>query len=146
MSLFMNWSNTLRCAAKGRFSAKPSFIFPCLLQYVCDRFTLHWAWHDILTHCGLVTPCGTKIWVSIGAGNGLVPDGTKPLPEPMLICDHWDPDCIIHLRVNSIENSVDVCWYIEAETRWLPFSRHFQMHFLEWKCRNFYQDFTEVCP
>ena len=26
----------------------------------------------------------TKIWVNIGSGNGLVPDGTKPLPEPML--------------------------------------------------------------
>ena len=23
-------------------------------------------------------------YVSIGSGNGLVPDGTKPLPEPML--------------------------------------------------------------
>ena len=23
-------------------------------------------------------------WVSIGSGNGLLPDGTKPLPEPML--------------------------------------------------------------
>ena len=30
-------------------------------------------------------------------------------------------------------------WYhIEAETKWPPFSRrHFQMHFLEWKCMNF---------
>ena len=24
------------------------------------------------------------IWVNIGLGNGLLPDGTKPLPEPML--------------------------------------------------------------
>ena len=24
----------------------------------------------------------TKIWVNIGSGNGLLPDGTKPLPEP----------------------------------------------------------------
>ena len=29
----------------------------------------------------------TEIWVNIGSGNGLLPDGTKPLPEPMLI-DH----------------------------------------------------------
>ena len=29
----------------------------------------------------------TKIWVNIGSGNGLLPDGTKPLPEPMLISD-----------------------------------------------------------
>ena len=26
----------------------------------------------------------TEIWVNIGSGNGLVPDGTKPLPESML--------------------------------------------------------------
>ena len=34
-----------------------------------------------LTHWGLVS---TKIWVNFGSGNGLLPDGTKPLPEPML--------------------------------------------------------------
>ena len=26
----------------------------------------------------------TQMWVHTGSGNGLVPDGTKPLPEPML--------------------------------------------------------------
>ena len=26
----------------------------------------------------------TEILVNIGLGNGLLPDGTKPLPEPML--------------------------------------------------------------
>ena len=25
-----------------------------------------------------------SIWVNIGLGNGLLPDGTTPLPEPML--------------------------------------------------------------
>ena len=30
--------------------------------------------------------------------------------------------------------------------KWTPFSRrHFQMHFLQWKCTNFYWNFTEVC-
>ena len=32
----------------------------------------------------------TKIWVNIGSGNGLLPDGTKPLPEPMLTDHHWN--------------------------------------------------------
>ena len=49
---------------------------------------------EMLTHCGLMTPCGdeewrlkvTWIWVNISSGNGLLPDGTKPLPEPMLTC------------------------------------------------------------
>ena len=29
----------------------------------------------------------TQIQVNIGSGNGLLPDGTKPLPEPLLT-DH----------------------------------------------------------
>ena len=29
-----------------------------------------------------------QIWVNIGSGNGLLPDGTKPLPEPMLTYQH----------------------------------------------------------
>ena len=33
----------------------------------------------------------TEIWVNIGSGNGLLPDGTKPLPEPMLT-DHQSND------------------------------------------------------
>ena len=31
----------------------------------------------------------TEIWVDIGSGNGLLPDGTKPLPEPMLTDHQW---------------------------------------------------------
>ena len=29
----------------------------------------------------------TQIYVNIGSGVGLLPDGTKPLPEPMLTND-----------------------------------------------------------
>ena len=31
----------------------------------------------------------TEIWVNISSGNGLLPDGTKPLPEPMLTDHLW---------------------------------------------------------
>ena len=31
-----------------------------------------------------------EIWVNIGSGNGLLPNGTKPLPEPMLTYNQWD--------------------------------------------------------
>ena len=42
----------------------------------------------VLSHCGPVTPYGDiYIWVSIGSGNGLLSDGTKPLPEPILSSD-----------------------------------------------------------
>ena len=43
-----------------------------------------------LTHCCLVTPYGDRVLVNIGSGNGLLPDGTKPLPEPMLTNHHWN--------------------------------------------------------
>ena len=33
----------------------------------------------------------TEIWVNIVSGNGLLPDGTKPLPEPMLTFYHLSP-------------------------------------------------------
>ena len=31
----------------------------------------------------------SEIWVNIGSGNGMLPDGTKPLPEPMLTDHQW---------------------------------------------------------
>ena len=30
-----------------------------------------------------------KIWVNIGLGNNLMPEGTKPLPESMLTYPQW---------------------------------------------------------
>ena len=32
----------------------------------------------------------TYIWVNIGSGNDLLPDGTKPLPAPILTNHQWD--------------------------------------------------------
>ena len=46
-----------------------------------------------LTHCGLVTQSSditSWILVNIGLGNGLLPDGTKPLTEPVLINHQWE--------------------------------------------------------
>ena len=50
-------------------------------------------------------------------------------------CHRWrkcvlTPPCQIYLYVHP--------WHIEAEKSWLPFPRYFQIHFLEWKCMNFY--------
>ena len=33
----------------------------------------------------------TEFWVNIGSGNGLLPDGTNPSPEPMLTYHQWGP-------------------------------------------------------
>ena len=55
-----------------------------------------------------------EIWVNIGSGNGLLPDGTKPLPEPMLTDSQWSPvifllgqfhkRCLNHQSLNLFEN------------------------------------------
>ena len=37
----------------------------------------------------------TEIWVNIGSSNGLLPDGTNPLPEPMLTDHQWSPHFIL---------------------------------------------------
>ena len=42
-----------------------------------------------LTHCGLVMSYGDRNLVNNGSGNGLLPDSTKSLPEPMLTNDQW---------------------------------------------------------
>ena len=43
------------------------------------------------------------IYVNIGSGNDLLPDGTKPLTEPMLTDYHWSPVTLIHIRAISEE-------------------------------------------
>ena len=44
-----------------------------------------------------------QICVNIGSGNGLLPDSTKPLPEPMLTDNHVR-SIDIHLRDTSAIN------------------------------------------
>ena len=37
----------------------------------------------------------TGIWVKIGSGNALLPEGPKPLPESMLTDHQWSPVTVI---------------------------------------------------
>ena len=46
----------------------------------------------------------TEIWVNIGSGNDLLPDGTKPLPDPMLTF-HNLKSSDIHIKEISKEMS-----------------------------------------
>ena len=61
----------------------------CQLAFLVDllngSFQLLWLMHWL---CDAIW---WQIWVIIGSGNGLVPDGTKPLPEPMgyVDCQTW---------------------------------------------------------
>ena len=43
----------------------------------------------------------TEIWVNIDSGNVLLPDGTKPLPEPVLTYRQWDPVAFLSLGAIS---------------------------------------------
>ena len=72
------------------------FILFC--TYLCNyTWTFyHEAWF-YLSLCGLVTPNCVKDLGNIGSGNGLLPDGTKPLPEPKLTSAGF------HLTANSRE-------------------------------------------
>ena len=56
-----------------------------------------------LTYCGLVTPYGDRdLGQHFVSGNGLLPDGTKPLPEPNV--DWWSvKSSDIHIRAISQE-------------------------------------------
>ena len=56
--------------------------------YKLMPFACKWATAS-LTHCDPETPFGDKDRVNIGSGNGLLPDGTKALPHPMLTGHSW---------------------------------------------------------
>ena len=45
----------------------------------------------------------TKIWVNFGSGNGLLPDGTKPLPEPMLTPHQL---CLSRIHLSAISQEI----------------------------------------
>ena len=50
----------------------------------------------------------SEILVNFGSVNGLVPDGTKPLPEPMLTYHEWDPLDFISGRYRSGHETASV--------------------------------------
>ena len=51
--------------------------------------------HSWLTNCGIVTPYSDIDQVNIGSGNGWVPDGTEPLPKPMVTYRQYGPMNVI---------------------------------------------------
>ena len=92
----------------GRFYIKSAYLHPFIVQAICDFSRLPpqpmkmWLMYFITgiqvkhsydvydktvmisIHSILFFEMATEIWVNVGSGNGLVPDGTKPLPERML--------------------------------------------------------------
>ena len=67
---------------------------------------------------------------------------TQSVPSVLNILQ-WVRWCVLPVWSDAVASLL----HIEAEIKWQPFSRrHFEMHFLEWKCMNFAYDFTEVFP
>ena len=48
-----------------------------------------------------MTPYGDKNWPNIVSGKGLLPDATKPLPEPMLANNETSPASILYDENND---------------------------------------------
>ena len=74
----------LKLHFKVTFESRLSHLVPRLILYdknVDKMFNCLWP-SDAMA---------TWIWVNIGPGNGLLPDGTEPLPEPMLTYHQWLP-------------------------------------------------------
>ena len=81
-------------------------------DHVTQLCNFSWA-QIILTHCDLMMPCNNIDLGQHCSGNGLLPDGTKPLPEPMLTCFQWSPVTFIwrlfHKRYLSYQ-SLKLAW------------------------------------
>ena len=72
----------------------------------------------------------TEIWVNICSGNGLLPSGNKPLPEPMLIYH-----CILRHSPKS-NFTVSTC-AITVECRYNAIQYHMMLHTsLPWLSQN----------
>ena len=74
----------------SHFTAYHTYIKTCHMEdKIDDEHLFNYTWMNtpVTWWCYMAT----KIWVNIGSGNGLLPDGTKPLPEPVLTCHLWDP-------------------------------------------------------
>ena len=89
------------------------FDYQCLIRIakLCELITCDDLCSIYLTHCRLATPYSDIELVNIGYGNGLMPTGTKPLPEPILTLISMRFSGM-HLRVISLNCSMiqSVTW------------------------------------
>ena len=61
-----------------------------------------------------------EIWVNIGLCNGFLPDGTKPLPVPMLTDHQWSPkDASIINHWNPFENYISKISFKFPRGQWV---------------------------
>ena len=67
----------------------------------------------------------TDIGVNIGSGNGLLPDGTKPLPEPVLTDHQQSPGSDILIRAISQEMPQTSISKVHLKITYLKFHSNF---------------------
>ena len=80
---------------------------------------------------------GLALWDAwASAGTVMTNIYTGPTLQGLKMC--WGIRCHFRLYICMIARHETESWHIKAETKWPPFSRrHFQIHFIEWKCMNF---------
>ena len=77
----------------------------------------------VLTQRGLLTPFGVGDLGNTGSGNGLLPDSTKPLPEPMLT--HHQKGSVAFIRRHYNEK---IWRYQSVKQNWkLHFKNHIKI-------------------
>ena len=105
------WSRLIRCVnmkwirqycwntERTRFCTqtdKMKPVYPLQLRWAGGIIMLWWLSGKTnaitpITHWPCDAIWQQEFWVNIGSGNGLFPDGTKPLPKPMLTDHQWSP-------------------------------------------------------
>ena len=89
----------------------------------------HWRFRHLLWNCPNMNVTGLQWWsVDIGSGDGLVPSGNKPSPEPMLtqICCHMASlghnelisKLISRIDILSISCEIAPRWFVNLKS-WL---------------------------
>ena len=85
---------------------------------IFQTWYMNWYREHFLSKQSLVSATGPYWWaVSIGSGNGLVPSGNKPLPDPMLTQTYFAtrPQCVTNTEKTSLTSFVWTRKHIYAD-------------------------------
>ena len=61
-----------------------------------------------LTYCFFASPFDIINLINIVSCNGLLPDSTKPLPEPILTGHQWDSDALCRLPEGVSQEMIEM--------------------------------------
>ena len=52
-----------------------------------------------------------SVWINIGSGNGVLPESSKPLPEPILTYYQWDRMVVTRCQFHVLNISIDMIFF-----------------------------------